>query len=578
MSYAQQRHRSSSGARAPRGSNYVATGATISPSITTQTPDAPLPEPYNSFGQRAASHVISQISRLPTKQRTPSLKAALSQIEPGLYEKSQTLTKNYLARGIAPRAAAFHGLARAMGAGFASEIVAAGKRGRIRPHSLLGLGAFEAMGRASAASTAAVATVIAPGAPAPTAIAVETPTSMAQLGPFAFSADQINYIFANPNTVTSTPIAQRGAGLSDPTLIPPDWAAWFKKVALSPVEGLDTNGSPKGFGNYWLNAAWSGSFPANSSPQPVTQASYQAWMTALGIGADQDYYLGALPIWGQGTVVWNPPGWWNSPPIATFANPANNQLFGIWLQLVKRGTMEARISSTLREGVEVPNVSGGPPGTSNNPDDGGDSASWSPWAYMTDANGVVFDPNLQNMWSQQSGGASTTDPDSFAQAQSQAFGFNQPIDMRMIVTSLDQAKWLQPQRRDFFYYMDPVHWIGWIAQIIWDDIIKPIVGVVGTLACDVIKALPPGQKPPGFVGTAEELLALIQGCTSAQLVRCSDGTMAISAAACPPDPLLAMLPWILAIGGIGAIVMMTKKKSAPKTNPSRRRRRRRRYA
>src|SRR5271154_1918701 len=121
------------------GSNYVPT--TAAPVMILATPEPPLPEPYNTFGQRAAALVMTKVARFPPKQRTANIKQALFQIEPALYNNAQKLTKKYIARGMAPNVAAFHGLARAMGNGLAAEVIAAGKKRKIKPQSMLGLGA-----------------------------------------------------------------------------------------------------------------------------------------------------------------------------------------------------------------------------------------------------------------------------------------------------------------------------------------------------------------------------------------------------------------------------------------------------
>jgi hypothetical protein len=73
--------------------------------------------------------------------------------------------------------------------------------------------------------------------------------------------------------------------------------------------------------------------------QGVTLTSYRNWVTALGIQPNQDYYLPFLPVWARDIPFpWNFAHWWNGTPVAMFNDPATGKPWGVFLELVQRGT------------------------------------------------------------------------------------------------------------------------------------------------------------------------------------------------------------------------------------------------
>jgi len=93
-------------------------------------------------------------------------------------------------------------------------------------------------------------------------------------------------------------------------------------------------------GSLWNFAGWCN--------QPITKASYQAWMSALKFGASDQLYLDWISPWvvadcfpsGAGVndmLSKLVSGWYYTPPVYGFKHPDTGQPWGIWLQLVTDG-------------------------------------------------------------------------------------------------------------------------------------------------------------------------------------------------------------------------------------------------
>lgn len=103
--------------------------------------EPPLPEPFEQYGNRAARAILGRINQLAPSQRKQQLKRIMQAIDPSLWNRTADITRRYVGQGMHPRDAFPRGLARALAAGAAAEMVTMGKtRSAPQPRSLLGLG------------------------------------------------------------------------------------------------------------------------------------------------------------------------------------------------------------------------------------------------------------------------------------------------------------------------------------------------------------------------------------------------------------------------------------------------------
>ena len=105
--------------------------------------DAPMAPVFEQYGANAANAILASVARLPRHARTRALKATLDTVDKSLWKRTLDIAKRYQAQGATPGQAIRQGLARAMSAGIAVELVDTGLR-RTAPHptSLLGLGCY----------------------------------------------------------------------------------------------------------------------------------------------------------------------------------------------------------------------------------------------------------------------------------------------------------------------------------------------------------------------------------------------------------------------------------------------------
>jgi hypothetical protein len=114
--------------------------------FTVQPPlgdDAPIGEPFDTYGQKAAATLIASVAGLPPGQRQKVLKAAMDHIDKSLWSRTQDIFNRYVQQKMAPGNAFPLALARALSTGIAAEIITTGVR-RVAPqaNSLLGLGCY----------------------------------------------------------------------------------------------------------------------------------------------------------------------------------------------------------------------------------------------------------------------------------------------------------------------------------------------------------------------------------------------------------------------------------------------------
>jgi hypothetical protein len=105
--------------------------------------DDPMPEPFETYGQKGAQGILARLATLPSSQRQKTLKKTLDLIDKSLWPRTQEIFQRYLRQGMAPPDAVRMALARALSTGIAAEIIDTGLR-RTAPqaNSLLGLGCY----------------------------------------------------------------------------------------------------------------------------------------------------------------------------------------------------------------------------------------------------------------------------------------------------------------------------------------------------------------------------------------------------------------------------------------------------
>lgn len=106
--------------------------------------DDPLPEPFESYGQRAAQALITRAAQLPSGQRQTFMKKILDAVDKSLWSRTQGFFDRYVREQKMSPADAFPlALARALSTGIAADIISTGRRGTApQAKSLLGLGCY----------------------------------------------------------------------------------------------------------------------------------------------------------------------------------------------------------------------------------------------------------------------------------------------------------------------------------------------------------------------------------------------------------------------------------------------------
>jgi len=106
--------------------------------------DAPMGEPFDTYGQKAAQLIISRFQTVPQPQRQKAMRAFLDSVDKSLWTRTTDIFNRYVQQQKIPPANAFPlALARALSTGITAEIIATGLR-RTAPqaNSLLGLGCY----------------------------------------------------------------------------------------------------------------------------------------------------------------------------------------------------------------------------------------------------------------------------------------------------------------------------------------------------------------------------------------------------------------------------------------------------
>ncbi len=105
--------------------------------------DAPMPTPFETYGQKAAQALISRVATLPPGRRQQAMRSIMDQVDKSLWKRTGDITRRYATQGV-PVAQAFPvALARALSTGIAAELIDTGlRRAAPQAQSLLGLGCY----------------------------------------------------------------------------------------------------------------------------------------------------------------------------------------------------------------------------------------------------------------------------------------------------------------------------------------------------------------------------------------------------------------------------------------------------
>jgi len=259
--------------------------------------DAPMPAPFEQYGQRAAAELLSRIRTLPPGRRQAAMKAIMDQVDKSLWKRTQDITKRYVAQGVPVVQAFPQALARALATGIAAELIDTGLR-RTAPQaaSLLGLGCYgpQALGatRAShvsgtilgqgpvlvppAATTKGVGVLTAPAVPAEPTLVV------AGVG---FTPSKLTRAWATgvPSSTVANRAAPPDVQIDDPRDIPAEAIAFLRDQLLTYVG--DTTRS----------------FCSTDATTGFPEWDASTWFGALGITCDNKMNMHAL--WHLRTAI-----------------------------------------------------------------------------------------------------------------------------------------------------------------------------------------------------------------------------------------------------------------------------------
>lgn len=307
--------------------------------------DDAFPEPWGSYGTKAASAIMAKLAIVPKASRKAMLQKILAAIDSSLWSRTQEATKRYLARGATPPAALQAGLARAMSAGIVAELHRTGKTGKYPGAGQVAMGVRSALGATAApgaastltAGLSSAGTVAVASGQAPVNIpegACTTSSSgqvfvwhsgawmplrvgeqcVSQVGPGyvsdgGFTTTSGSWpltggnFFTGPFALTRPIIQQTLGGMSRPELVPSDWKALVSKIG--------TTDGPKPLSG-------TGLFDIMAKGTPAQQAAYTAWLAGFGLPAvgPGQFYRVIVPT-HRGTDIPDD----QSMPVAVFTNP-----------------------------------------------------------------------------------------------------------------------------------------------------------------------------------------------------------------------------------------------------------------
>lgn len=273
--------------------------------LSTLDQEPPLPDLYEDYGKRAAASILTTVRKFAPGDRKAKLKTLLDRIDPSLYKRAGDIAKRYVQHGLTAGEAFSRGLARALAAGIAAEVVTAGKtRTAPQPNSLLGLGCYGCNAALGATSPFALATAAGQGATIgqPVNAAASAHRKQLQVGDFVFD----NY------TVSDKPLI---LNMRNAATIPAAWRSVIAKAITGPKVSQ--------LGGIKLIAGMMNIFSAPKNP------FYQT----LGIPAGTKVLGSALQTYEATSGKWSD-GADDAIPIATFKHPESGHKWGVFVAML----------------------------------------------------------------------------------------------------------------------------------------------------------------------------------------------------------------------------------------------------
>lgn len=138
---------------ARRGSSTFVTGMSGlgSDEVVGAVGFTPVPEPYASFGDKAAQTLLATVGSLPASHRMSHLKAAMDKLDKSLWKRTGDIMKEYRAQGFSTQQAFPAALSRAMAAGLLAETLALGTgkkkvKAAVAPGTMVSMGCYGPLG------------------------------------------------------------------------------------------------------------------------------------------------------------------------------------------------------------------------------------------------------------------------------------------------------------------------------------------------------------------------------------------------------------------------------------------------
>lgn len=282
--------------------------------------EPPLPGPFEEYGARAASAILRRINQLAPSERKKQLKQIMDAIDPSLWNRTAEITRRYVGQGLTAVEAFPRGLARALAAGIAAEMIAAGKsRVAPQPRSLLGLGCYgcdAALGALPLVSTA----VLAPTVGKPVLVATKVPAGkQVQVGPFTFPVGDQPFVLAN--------------GAAAIKALPREWHGYISralKISDAEQQALIQDVLKKIANSAGTASGSTAAAVKVFNMQMAKSPDNAIWKDALHIFPGQNVTLRAIsPMMTTGK--WSDSDDGRAMPIATFTHPVSGNKWGVFL-------------------------------------------------------------------------------------------------------------------------------------------------------------------------------------------------------------------------------------------------------
>lgn len=501
--------------------------------------DAPMPDPFPSYGQVAAMNILARMQMLPTNQRAKYLKKTLATIDPSLEARTGKIARDLRRQGMNSAQALHAGLSRAMSAGMLAELTLRGQ-GK-RPSGLSGCTGYtgcsamgsaapmagyskraarRSLGATSAAATSAAAGGLTNVSSISTSNTVVSPTEIT-VGPFKFDPAHGSYAvdFASPNQI---PAAARPWILKQLTTPLGDDGAYKNPWPASQLVGPGAPQSNSYYhcGSRGCNAGDPGAQLVNLVYQGPTAADFYA---AVGLtpdmtveGGNSTFDMDKITQNSDGTLSYDSQTFTTAPAVKFRSDGSDPPVYDVPPSL------------TNRQGVKH-----------SSPDD----KDWGMWMFiMSNPYTVTANPD---------GSQTVTFPPSF---------------MRLIFAPLPQQAWWQPLW-DLIAYVPSK--LSDAAQAVLTAV-NDAVAAVGGLACSVLTQPGAANAAAQGAGKANPVYGAAAGagvtvgsalCGGTQVPTCPDGYMWNGISQCIAIPQPTNWTLIALLGGGAVLAAALAKKS-----------------